>query len=123
MDTKKLIEYKKRYAISKHHAWAGSIFLAILLAIRIFLETSEINIDDRIILFIGAILVGYMLVALIFTYRYRTGLSADVKPEKIRSSTDETENKKIEPKLEKEKLKIEKKKAKTELKKEKKSIK
>jgi len=123
MDTKKLIEYKKRYAISKHHAWAGSIFLAILLAIRIFLETSEINIDDRIILFIGAILVGYMLVALIFTYRYRTGLSADVKPEKIQSSTDEIENKKIEPKLEKEKLKIEKKKAKTELKKEKKSIK
>jgi len=120
MDTKRLLEYKKKYAISKHHAWAGSILLAILLAIRFFMETSEINVDDRIILFAGAILVGYMLVALIFTYRYHSGLSADVKSVTIHSYTDEVEHKKIESKLEKERLKIEKKKAKTELKKEKK---
>jgi hypothetical protein len=123
MDSKKLLEYKKRYAISKHHAWAGSIFLAVLLALRIFLETSKINIDDRIFLFIGAILVVYMLVSLIFTYRYRTGLSVDEKNVKIHTTSDELENKKIEAKIEKERLKIEKKKAKAELKKEKKSIK
>ena len=120
MDAKRLLEYKKRYAISKHHAWAGSILLAILLTIRIFIEASEINVDDRIILFVGAILVGYMLVALIFTYRYRTGLSADVKSVTMHSSTDEVEYKKIESQLEKERLKIEKKKAKAEIKKEKK---
>jgi hypothetical protein len=121
METKKLLEYKKRYAISKHHAWAGSILLAILLAIRIFLEASEINVDDRIILFVGAILVVYMLIALIFTYRYRTGLSADIKSERIQLAKDEVEDIKIESKIEKNRIKIEKKKAKAELKKEKKS--
>ena len=121
METKKLLEYKKRYAISKHHAWAGSILLAILLAIRIFLEASEIKVDDRIILFVGAILVGYMLIALIFTYRYRTGLSADIKSERIHLAKVEVEDKKIESKIEKNRIKIEKKKEKAELKKEKKS--
>ena len=33
---KDLSDKKKKYAISKHHAWAGSILLTILLAVRIF---------------------------------------------------------------------------------------
>jgi hypothetical protein len=121
MDSKKISEYKKKYDIAKHHAWAGSILLAILLAIRIFLETSEINVDDIIILFVGAILVSYMLTALIFTYIYRTGLSANEKPVKRYSTKKDVEQKKIISKLEKEKLKVEKKKTKANIKKIKKS--
>ena len=119
MDARKLSEYKKKYALSKHHAWAGSILLAILLAIRIFLETSKIEVDDQIILLAGAILVGYMLISLIYTYRYRTGLSADEKSVQY-SPTDEMDKEKIRSKLEKEHLKIEKKKTKAEIKKAKK---
>ena len=120
MDARKLSEYKKKYAIFKHHAWAGSILLAILLAIRIFLKTSEIDVDDRMILLAGAILVGYMLVSLIFTYRYRTGLSADEKSVQVYPFTDEVRKEKIRSKFEKEHLKIEKKKTKAEIKKAKK---
>ena len=48
-----LSDKKKKYAISKHHAWAGSILLAIILAIRIFFETSNIDEYNQIILIIG----------------------------------------------------------------------
>ena len=121
MISNKLYENKKKYAISKHHAWAGSILLAILLAVRVFLEISEINVDDRIILFIGAIILIYMLIALVLTYKYRSSLIVDEKPIQVNISTDIIENKKINSKIEKERLKAEKKKAKEEVKKIKKS--
>ena len=67
MVSKNLKDIKKKYAISKHHAWAGSILLAILLAIRIFLENYEINIDDNFFLAIGISILIYISISLIFT--------------------------------------------------------
>jgi len=119
MDASKLSEYKKKYDLFKHHTWAGSILLAILLAIRIFLNTSEIKIDDNIMLFFGIIIVCYMLVSLIFTYRYRTGLSKEEK--NIKTNTNGIQKEKFIVELEKDRLKIEKKKVKSEIKKKKKS--
>ncbi|MEF8847653.1 MAG: hypothetical protein V5A68_00775 [Candidatus Thermoplasmatota archaeon] len=74
---KNLTDYQKKYRKFKHHTWAGSVILAILLAIRVFFETANIEFDDRIMILIGAILVVYTFISVIFTYRYRSGLSAD----------------------------------------------
>jgi hypothetical protein len=114
---KDLSEYKRKYDMSRHHAWAGSVLLAVLLAVRIFLETSEIQIDDWIIISIGVILVIYTLTAVFLTYKYRSGLSV---------SQEQVVQVKVEPSktdadIEKERLKIEKKKAKAEAKKAKKT--
>jgi hypothetical protein len=121
MTKKNISDIKKKYAISKHHAWAGSIFLAILLAIRVFLETSEINIDDGIILSIGLLILVYVLVSLILTYKYRSGLTIDENIIQPSYSSDNNKNEKIKAKIDKERLKKEKKKSKNELKKIKKS--
>lgn len=115
MNKKNLSEYKKKYDVARHHAWAGSVLLAVLLAIRIFFETSNIGIDDRIILVIGLILVAYTLIAIVLTYRYRAGLSAEQqKIIEVQVSSRDVE-------IEKERLKVEKKKAKAEAKKAKKA--
>lgn len=107
MSKKNLSEYKRKYENARHHAWAGSVLLAVLLAIRIFLETSKI--DDRIFIFIGSILVIYILIAVFFTYKYRSGLSIEQKNAiEIKVNSDD---------IKKEKLKLEKKKAKDEVKK------
>ena len=121
-----LSEYKRKYDISRHHAWAGTVLISILLAIRIFLEISNIltitNTINIIIIIIGLILVVYTLSSLFLTYKYRDGisLSQDQKIIHLHSSIDNIENDKIKSRKEKEQLKIEKKKAKTELKKAKK---
>jgi hypothetical protein len=114
MNQKNLSEYKRKYDVSRHHAWAGSVLLAVLLAIRIFFETSNMGIDDRIILIIGLILVVYTLIAIVLTYRYRAGLSAEQqKIIEVQVSSKDAD-------IEKERLKVEKKKAKAETKKAKK---
>jgi len=113
MNKEKLGRLKQKYDIMRHHAWAGSVLLAVLVAVRGFLELSDIIIDDRIIILLGIILIIYILAAVFFTYKYRAGLTAEQQSIQINvSSSDKTE---------KEKLKIEKKKAKAELKKTKKS--
>jgi hypothetical protein len=119
---KELTEYKKKYHAVRHHAWAGSVLLAVLLAMRLFLEISDISIDDRIILLIGSIVVVYTLGALFFTYKYRSGLSAEGEEKivHIRPSPDELKSETIQADLEKECLKVEKKKTKAETKKAKK---
>jgi len=95
--------YAKSYAKFKHHAWAGLGFLAILLAInQIF------SIPSTILIPIVAFLILYILISLVFTYKFRKG---------VISHTVETYNKlKDEFKLEKKKiknqLKLEKKKTK-----------
>ena len=121
MENKNLHEYKKKYSIAKHHAWAGSLFLAILLAIRAFFEISNINFDDRIILFIGAIIVIYMIIALFFTFKYRVGLTADGNHVELEILSDNKDKEKVNYKIEKEKMKIEKKRAKSDIKKIKKN--
>lgn len=120
MKPKNLSEYRKKYHVVRHHAWAGSVLLAVLLAVRLFFETSNIDIDDRIILIIGGILIIYTLIAVILTYKYSSGLSAEQEVIRLESSSDDLEKAKIDAKLEKERLKLEKKKAKAEAKKAKK---
>jgi hypothetical protein len=120
MNEKKLAEYKRKYDIARHHAWAGSVILAIVLAIRIFLETTDIIIENWIILIIGGIVVIYTLSAVILTYRYRSGLTSEQKIIQIHSSSESIEKEQLKAKTEKERLKIEKKKAKASFKAEKK---
>ena len=118
---KDLSDKKKKYAISKHHAWAGSILLTILLAVRIFFETSNINEYNELILIIGFFIIIYMLISLIFTYKYRSGLSLDVKNIDATISSNKLENIKMKEKYNKNYSKIKKKKTKEKLKKLKKS--
>ena len=110
---KNLSEYKRKYDVARHHAWAGSVLLAVLVAIRGFLELSKIEINDWIIIVLGLILVFYVLISVVFTYRYRAGLSSVQK--NVVEIKVESED------LERERLKVEKKKAKTEAKKAKKA--
>ncbi len=123
MNKKDLSEYKRKYDVSRHHAWAGSVLLALLIATRTFLEISNINVNDIIVVIIGVILIIYTLLSVFLTYKYSSGLTSEQK--KVvevhhRDSDDELEKKKIDSDLEKERLKLEKKKAKAELKKVKK---
>ena len=105
---------KTKYAMAKHHAWAGSILLAILLAIRVFFETTDNQINNSIFLIVGMLLILYILIALLFTYRYRSGLSMNEKNEKTISSSEAIEKEKIESDIEKQRLKLEKKRLKSE---------
>jgi len=116
MKGKDLSEYKRKYHNFRHHAWAGLGFLSVVLAIRLlFLKQTEILTPIVVILAI------YILVALIFTYIYRSGLSAPDQVVKVEAS-DEIEKERISAEVEKERLKLEKKKAKAEAKAKKKSI-
>jgi hypothetical protein len=115
MTPKDLAEYKKKYHSFRHHAWAGLGFLSVVLAIRlIFFETGHALTPIIVIL---AIYIG---VALIFTYKYRIGLSAEETVLHVEPSV-ELEKEKLKAEVEKERLKIEKKKAKLEAKKTKKA--
>ena len=106
MKSKDLSEYQRKYKAFRHHAWAGLGFISVVLAIRlIFVETTDIL--TPIIFF----LVIYVVIAILFTYRYRSGLSVQKQVVSVDSSV----------KIEKERLKLEKKKAKLEAKKAKKS--
>jgi len=100
---------KQKYDNARHHAWAGSVLLAVLIAIRLIIETSEIDIDDRIIFGIMLILIIYTIIAVFFTYKYQSGITeeSEQKVVHIHKSDD----------IEKERLKLEKKKAKAEAKK------
>jgi hypothetical protein len=125
MTKKNLSDYKRLYNISRHHAWAGSVLLAILLATRIFLETSNFGIDeyDLFIIGIGVILIIYTLVAIFFTYKYRSGLIAEEKQIEVHFSSPDLKIVNTKAEIEKERLKLEKKKTKSEAKKSKKSLK
>ena len=119
MNDKKLIEFKKKYHAFRHHAWAGLGFLSVVLAFRlIFFEEADLLTPVIIVLAI------YIIVALIFTYRYRAGLSYEekiVNIEKIESPKNDIKKEEIKAELEKKRLKIEKKKAKSEAKSKKKA--
>ena len=114
MKEKDLIEYKKRYHTFRHHAWAGLGFLSVVLAFRlIFYE------DAQLLTPIIIVLAVYIIVALVFTYRYRSGLTYEEKVVKVESSEskkDNIERERINAELEKKRLKLEKKKVKAELK-------
>ena len=110
MAQKNLNENKRKYDVSRHHAWAGAILLSVVLAVRVLFE-----IDDIITMSLAVVLIAYILIALFLTYKYRSGLSTQQKTvQDVHIHTAEAE-------IERERLKIEKKKAKTEAKKAKKS--
>ena len=109
MKEKDLSTYKKKYGISKHHAWAGTAFLSVLLALRYLI----VSIPDEIFIPIGSILVLYILIGLAFTYKYRAGLS-DVQ--RADYNSEELEKEKIRAEVEKKRLKLDKKRAKAEAK-------
>lgn len=114
MNDKDLIEYKKKYNVFRHHAWAGLGFLSVIIATRlIFFKQAELLTPIIVILAI------YIVVALIFTYKYRAGLSAEDTIVKVEPSV-EIEKERLKSEVEKERLKLEKKKAKSEVKKSKK---
>ncbi len=115
MIKKDLVEYKRKYQMFRHHAWAGLGFLSVVLAVRIIFLDTVIFLSPVIV-----ILLIYIIVALIFTYRYRQGLNAEQEIIKIEPN-DQIAKEKSQSNLEKKQLKIKKKKVKTELKKEKKS--
>ena len=115
MKGKDLSEYKRKYHTFRHHAWAGLGFLSVVLAVRLlFSEQTQILTPVVVILLI------YILVALLFTYIYREGLSAQDQVVKVESSV-EIEKERIDAEVEKERLKLEKKKAKAEAKAKKKA--
>ena len=108
-----LAEYKKKYQAVRHHAWAGSVLLGVILAIRLLFEISDTHVAniDLLVLILGVVVIIYTMTSLFLTYKYRKGLLADGVVPQIISSADD---------LEKERLKLEKKKIKAEVKKEKK---
>ena len=108
MVKKDLSEYKRKYDLVRHHAWAGLGFLSVLLAMRIiFQEISELLQP------ILVVLIAYVVISLLFTYKYYRGLSAT--QESIPHS-EEVEKEKIHAEVEKERLKLEKKKTKAKVK-------
>ena len=119
MKEKDLVEYKKRYHTFRHHAWAVLGFLSVVLAFRlIFYENADLLNPIIIVLAI------YIIVALIFTYRYSSGLKevgGVVKVESPESAKYDIEKERINAELEKKRLNLEKKRIKAEVKKEKKS--
>ncbi|UCF12105.1 MAG: hypothetical protein JSW06_08690 [Thermoplasmatales archaeon] len=115
MSKKNLSTYKRKYQAFRHHAWAGLGFLSVLLAIRVIYPESS-----GILTPIIFILIIYVVVALLLTYRYRAGVS--VKEEVIQvQPSSKVEKEIIRADVEKERLKIEKKKAKAEVKAKKKN--
>ena len=113
MREKDLSDYKRKYAISRHHAWAGTVFLSLLLAFRYFVT----SVPDVIFIPIVSILALYILICLICTYKYRAGLSVEKSPDSI---SEQLEKEKIQAEVEKKRIKLDKKLAKAQAKERKK---
>ena len=106
MVKKDLSEYKRKYDLVRHHAWAGLGFLSVLLAMRIiFPEISELLQP------ILVVLIAYVVISLLFTYKYYRGLSVT---QKSIQHSEEMKREIIHADVEKERLKLERKKAKAE---------
>jgi len=107
--SKDLSDYKRKYEISRHHAWAGTAFLSLLLAFR-YLVTS---IPDVVFIPIVSLLAVYIFMGLICTYKYRAGLSAGQRPD---YASEELKTEMIRAAIEKKRIKLDKKRAKAEAK-------
>jgi hypothetical protein len=103
-----LSEYARKYEIFRHHAWAGTAFLSILLALRYFIGV----IPRYIFIPLGTLLIVYILIAVLYTYRYRAGISKRQEYDRPSQPTGGAGVQTVAP----ESLKIEKKRAKSEAK-------
>ncbi len=70
----KKADYKKKYDMARHHAWAGSVLLAILGATRWFVQDVTYQYKDLLFIIAGIVIIMYILIALFFTYQFRSGL-------------------------------------------------
>jgi len=110
---KNLIEYKRKYDLIRHHAWAGLGFLSVFLATRLlFPEISDLLQPILVVIII------YVLVSLLLTYKYYRGISVS---HPIIQSSDEADKEIIQADVKKEQIKLEKKKVKAHIKGAKKS--
>jgi hypothetical protein len=117
MNKKRINNYKHRYALAKHHAWAGSVLLAILGALRWFISDTEYPQQDLYFIIAGILIIIYILIALFFTYRYRSGLSQNEGIIQIpieRNNESQSMVESSQPMNQKEQEKIQKKLAKKE---------
>ena len=94
------IEHKQKYEKYRHHAWAGLGLLTVFAAINYLLK-----LPFEIAITIVGVLSIYIVVALIFTYRYSKGLSADTQaPSTLADKeTEKAEKKRIKAELKKKK--------------------
>ena len=108
MVKKDFVDYRRKYEIFTHHAWAGTAFLSILLALRYFVGA----IPHYIFIPLGTLLIVYILIAVLDTYRYRAGLSKRHESDQPSQPTGKSGAQTVAPVS----LKIEKKRAKSEAK-------
>ncbi len=109
MIDKHLEEYRRRYDIFRHHAWAGTALLSVLFALRYLFKLFP----NYLLIPLGSILAVYVLTALVFTYKYRAGLSAR---QVVDHGSEGLEKETVNAEIAKERFKIEKKRAKAEAK-------
>ena len=108
MAKKDLSTYKRKYDLARHHAWAGLGLLSVFLAIRI-LYPDVSNLVQPILV----ILIVYILISILFTFKYYKGIS---ETQITKKTSYDAEKEKIHAKVEKERLKLQKKKSKAEVK-------
>ncbi len=109
-------EYRRRYEISRHHAWAGTALLSVLIALRYVIS----RLPQYVFIPLAMVFIVYILTALFFTYRYRAGLSTR---QKRGPAVEPAQEDRLQAEAARERLKLDKKKAKTEAKKLKKELK
>lgn len=116
MNKSKKTDFKQKYDMARHHAWAGSVLLAILGAVRWFVTDTEYPQKDLLFIILGIILILYILIALVFTYRFRSGLAEaqNQVQQQIINTQSSSNNDSTTVLTPKELAKIEKKKAKAE---------
>jgi len=107
MKPQKRKDHREKYQLFRHHAWAGLGFLAVFSAMRLIMPEQTAILTPIIF-----VLILYIIISLLFTYRYYTGIYLQTKnPEENQSKTElnDKDMLKIEKKKEKNKLKMEKK--------------
>ena len=108
MEKKDFTEYKRKYQAFRHHAWAGLGFLSVLLAISVIAPWLLVFLSPILV-----VLIAYVVISLLFTYKYYRGFSAT---EESIPHSEEVEKEIIHADVEKERLKLEKKKTKAKVK-------
>jgi hypothetical protein len=106
---KKMREYKRKYEIYRHHAWAGLGLLTVFLAIQYLYP----HLPSWFFFTILTGLIVYILIGLIGTYRYRMGLNAQENTPQVSQGLSSAS---FDEKKEKNRVKIEKKRQKAEVK-------
>jgi hypothetical protein len=73
MDDKNHQINKNKYDMARHHAWAGSVLLAVILALRLFISPANEFINTISYVLIVCV-IFYILISLGLTYKYRSAI-------------------------------------------------